>query len=193
MVQGLPKDVRERVTSLEAFDLSLFVPTFVDFPDTVTVFTLDPKRKEWTKAEEMSFTDPRVIHIFLEGYSGMFPALEFRAFVQGVATAALIINEKDQVKLALEKLVQVMMEISTETPPRPALPKHLEAPCVSAITDIVNSTEPFNWRRMLSFVYGIFWLAGLTIGTKQTRLQKAAINHLSTMATYYAKLGVLPT
>lgn len=193
MVQRLPDDIREKVENLEAFDLTLFVPTFAAFPNEVVAFHLNPKRKEWPQVEDMSFTDPRVIHIFLEGYSGMFPAIEFGSFVRGVATAALIIKEQDQVKRALELLTQAMLESGGEMPARPALPAHLQSECLQAVTDVVNSTEAFNWRRLLSFVYGIFWLAGLTIGAKPNKLQRDGLAHLTKTATHFAKLGIIPT
>lgn len=192
-MEGLPDDVREKITNTEAFDLALFVPTFAPFPESVVVFHFNSKRKEWPDVKEMSFTDPRVIHIFLETYSGLFPMIEFNSFVRGVATAALIIKEQDQVKLALEKLTQAMLEAGADMPARPALPEHLQDTCLKAVADVINYTEPFNWRRMLSFVYGIFWLAGLTVKTNPNSLQKAGLKHLSDTAEHFAKLGVLPT
>jgi len=193
MVQALPEDVRDKVINAEAFDLSLFVPTFVTFPQEVVFFHFNPKRAEWPEAKDMSFTDPRVIHIFLEGYSGMFPMIEFSAFVRGVATAALIIKEQFQVKIALDKLTQVMLESATDMPARPALPEHLSKECLASVSNVVNCTEVFNWRRMLSFVYGIYWLAGLVVQTKPNKLQRDGLKHLSETADHFAKLGILPT
>jgi len=190
----LPENIEQTIENAEVFDLKLYIPAFASFPEDVVLLHFAPK-KEWPEIAEMTFTDPRVMDIYFEGYAGAFPLLEFGSFVKGVATAALIIRagERPNVKVALERLVQTMIEIGGDMPSRPALPAHLEELCLEAVSAVINFTEVFNWRRMLSFIYGIYWLAGFLVAEKPTKLQRAGLERLAEVATTRAKLGVLPT
>lgn len=192
--EGLPESAREKIASLEAFDLKYFIPEFAPFPDEVVVLGLAPK-KEWPEAGQMTCTDPRVAHIYFGGYTGMFPLIEFSSFVRGVAVASLVVKAGDRVNVTvlLEKLVQAMLEIGGEMPPRPALPDHLEEPCLEAVSEVVNSTEPHNWRRMLSFVYGSFWMLGFAVPSDPGKHGREAVGRVKECCLHYARLGVLPT
>lgn len=191
---SLRDDIKKKLDAAEAFDLRLFIPVFRPFPDEVVLLHFLPK-EEWPPQDQLTFTDPRVIDIWMEGYAGAFPMLEFGSFVRGAATAALLVEPEGRahIKPMLETLVQTMLECGGDMPPRPALPAYLEPDCLEVVSEVVNFTEPFNWRRMLSFVFGIFWLLGFLVGSKPTRLQRDGLAYLTEMAIRHAKLGVLPS
>lgn len=187
-------DIKNKLDASEAFDLRSFIPVFAPFPKGVVLLHFLSK-KEWPVQDQLTFTDPRVIHLYLEGYTGAFPMLEFGSFVKGIATAALLVDPEElgHVKMMIESLVQVMLEFGGDMPPRPALPKHLEESCLKVVSAVVNDTEPFNWRKMLSFVFGIYWLLGFLVEAKPSKLQKEGLDYLTEMAIRSAKLGVLPS
>jgi len=191
---GLRDDIRLKLDATEAFDLRLFIPVFAPFPKGVVLLHFLPTQ-EWPPQDQLTFTDPRVLGIYLEGYAGAFPMLEFSSFVKGVATTALLVKPEEyaHVRMMVDSLVQAMLEFGGDMPPRPALPKHLETDCLTAISAVVNDTETFNWRRMLSFVFGVYWLLGFLVESKPSKLQQDGLDYLTEMAVRHAKLGTLPS
>lgn len=186
---------KERLAYLEALSIEKFEPRgFYITSDPVLRLR---KLSEVPPIDQITHTDPQVIDLVIEAYSGFLPTLQWRWFVCGAAAAALFVDprDKENVRTMLTLLTDALVtEYDAGQEPRfPALASHLRGPVEETFSRTIAQVEPSQWHQFLAYMNGFFWvlthvLPPLTIRKARQAFLVAAAFILRTTDT-----GTLPS